>query len=100
MRKTFRALVATALSIAAAALFSFGASAGEEEGHDHAHASEAPKPHARFSRDTIDVFARLPVQEGGRIKPLSTYANFTLLALNGMRSVRRRRARSSSRPSG
>jgi ABC-type transport system involved in cytochrome c biogenesis permease subunit len=87
MRKTTRALVATVLSIAAAALFSFGASA-EEEGHDHAHASAPHEPHARFSRDTIDVFARLPVQEGGRVKPFSTYANFTLLALNGVRSVK------------
>ena len=87
MRKAFRVLAATALGLGAAALLSFRASA-EEEGHDHAHASMPAPPHARFSRETIDLFARLPVQEDGRIKPLSTYAGFTLLALNGMRGVK------------
>ena len=87
MRKTFRVLVATGLGLAAAALLCLRASA-EEEGHDHAHATLPPAPHARFGKETVDLFARLPVQEGGRIKPLSTYAGFTLLALNGMRSVK------------
>jgi ABC-type transport system involved in cytochrome c biogenesis permease subunit len=87
VRKAYRVLAATALGLAAAALLSIRASA-EEEGHDHAHASMPPAPHARYSRETIDLFARLPVQEDGRIKPLSTYAGFTLLALNGMRGVK------------
>lgn len=45
----------------------------------------APKAHARWDKSTLDTFARLPVQEGGRVKPLSTFASFTLLALNGRR---------------
>ena len=44
------------------------------------------KPPA-WDEQTIDAFASLPVQDGGRIKPLSTYAGFTLLRLNGKREV-------------
>lgn len=36
---------------------------------------------------TLDLFATIPIQDGGRVKPLSTYADFTLLRLNGKRSV-------------
>lgn len=35
---------------------------------------------------TLDLFATLPVQDGGRVKPLDTFAQFTLLSLNGKRS--------------
>jgi ABC-type transport system involved in cytochrome c biogenesis permease subunit len=35
---------------------------------------------------TVDLFATLPVQDGGRVKPLDTFARFTLLRLNGKRS--------------
>ncbi len=34
-----------------------------------------------------ELFGSLPVQEGGRVKPLSTFADFTLLRLNGKRSA-------------
>ncbi|MBI2923562.1 MAG: cytochrome c biogenesis protein CcsA [Planctomycetes bacterium] len=47
--------------------------------------SRPAESHARWNRETVDLFARLPVQEGGRVKPLSTFASFTLLALNGRR---------------
>jgi len=33
----------------------------------------------------LDRVARIPVQEGGRIKPLGTFAGFQLLAINGKR---------------
>src|SRR5690606_25181988 len=36
----------------------------------------------------VDAFARLPVQEGGRVKPLETVAQYALLAVNGNRSLR------------
>ncbi len=36
---------------------------------------------------TLRAVARLPVQADGRIKPLDTFAQFQLLALNGKRSV-------------
>ena len=36
--------------------------------------------------DVLDTFAKLPVQDGGRVKPLDTYAQFALLSINGKRS--------------
>ena len=35
----------------------------------------------------VDLFATLPVQESGRVKPLDTVARFSLLRLNGKRSL-------------
>ncbi|MCL4219431.1 MAG: hypothetical protein KJ052_20820, partial [Candidatus Hydrogenedentes bacterium] len=35
---------------------------------------------------TLDAFASLPVQDGGRVKPLDTYARFELLQISGRRS--------------
>ena len=40
-----------------------------------------------WSADTLTVAETLPVQDGGRIKPLSTYAGFTMLSLHGARSM-------------
>ena len=45
-------------------------------------------PPERWDRETLALFASLPVQEGGRIKPMSTVAAFKLLNLRGMRSWR------------
>ncbi len=39
-----------------------------------------------WSKEIIDLFATMPVQDGGRIKPFDTYAQFTMLQLNGKRS--------------
>lgn len=47
----------------------------------------APKRTAPWTKRTLEIAEALPVQDGGRIKPLSTYAGFTLLRLNGKRSV-------------
>lgn len=53
---------------------------------------EAPKaaPAARepWSKEIVEVFATLPVQDGGRVKPLDTYAQFAMLQLNGKRTFR------------
>jgi ABC-type transport system involved in cytochrome c biogenesis permease subunit len=53
-------------------------------------APEAPAPvageHAKlptWTDEVLDLAERLPVQEGGRVKPLSTWARFALLRLNG-----------------
>lgn len=37
------------------------------------------------SARTLELFASLPVQDGGRVKPLDTYAQFRLLRMNGKR---------------
>ncbi|MCW1923060.1 cytochrome c biogenesis protein CcsA [Luteolibacter arcticus] len=36
---------------------------------------------------TLDLAALLPVQDGGRIKPLGTYAGFSMLGLHGARKM-------------
>jgi len=41
-----------------------------------------------WDKDTLELFARLPVQNGGRVKPLSTVAQFALLRMNYQRSFR------------
>ena len=41
----------------------------------------------RWTARTLELAGTLPVQEGGRVKPLDTFASFTLLRLNGQRSV-------------
>ena len=43
---------------------------------------------APWSDEVVELFATLPVQDGGRVKPLDTYAGFRLLRLNGKRSFR------------
>ena len=40
-----------------------------------------------WSAETLLAAETLPVQNGGRIKPLSTYAGFTMLSLHGARSM-------------
>ena len=73
--------------------------------HDHDHASDAHGRVAESLRTSQDdlhgasavrtawppevlrLAAELPLQDGGRVKPLSTYAAFTLLRFNGKRSV-------------
>jgi ABC-type transport system involved in cytochrome c biogenesis permease subunit len=40
-----------------------------------------------WEEQTIDKAALLPVQDGGRVKPLGTYAGFTMLGLHGQRSM-------------
>ena len=48
----------------------------------------AEAPPARWDRETLELFGALPVQDGGRIKPMATLAAFKLLNLRGMRSWR------------
>ncbi len=39
-----------------------------------------------WDKDVVDLFARLPIQDGGRVKPLNTYAMFMLMQLSGRRT--------------
>lgn len=41
-----------------------------------------------WEQATLDVAETLPVQDGGRIKPFSTYAGFSMLSLHGARSMK------------
>ncbi len=49
--------------------------------------SEAAAPPA-WSEEATELFATLPVQEGGRLKPMDTFAGFKMLKLHGKRSMR------------
>lgn len=49
-------------------------------------AAAAPKTREPWSREIVDAFATLPVQDGGRVKPLDTFAQFAMLQLNGKRT--------------
>jgi ABC-type transport system involved in cytochrome c biogenesis permease subunit len=40
-----------------------------------------------WSREVVDLFASLPVQDGGRVKPMEKLAGIHLLTLNGKRSL-------------
>ncbi|HZL99574.1 MAG TPA: cytochrome c biogenesis protein CcsA [Planctomycetota bacterium] len=46
-----------------------------------------PRRSAPWSERTLTLAESLPVQDGGRVKPLSTFADFTLLRFNGKRSM-------------
>ena len=40
-----------------------------------------------WEKETIELASLLPIQDGGRVKPLGTYAGFTMLRLHGARSM-------------
>jgi ABC-type transport system involved in cytochrome c biogenesis permease subunit len=40
-----------------------------------------------WSQETIEAAETIPIQNGGRIKPLSTFAGFTMLGVHGARSM-------------
>ena len=50
---------------------------------------DAPKvaDYVPWEEETLDLAALLPVQDGGRIKPLGTYAGFSMLSLHGARKM-------------
>lgn len=52
-----------------------------------AQAQEPPAVPA-WDKETVALFAKLPVQDGGRVKPMDTFAQFTMLRLNGVRALR------------
>ncbi len=44
--------------------------------------------YTKWSKETVRLAETLPVQDGGRVKPFSTYAGFTMLRLYGARSMK------------
>lgn len=50
-----------------------------------ADAQESGSARTPWSARTLELFERMPVQDGGRVKPLDTFAQFRLLRLNGKR---------------
>ena len=42
----------------------------------------------KWDPELVKEFGSMPIQDGGRIKPVSTWAGFELLAINGKRKVR------------
>lgn len=40
-----------------------------------------------WDQETLELAALLPVQDGGRVKPLGTYAGFSMLGLHGARKM-------------
>ena len=44
-----------------------------------------PRPEA-WPDEVVDAFGRVPVQDRGRVKPMSTYAGFRMLSMNGKQS--------------
>jgi len=44
--------------------------------------------YSAWSEEILESAGKLPVQDGGRVKPLSTYAGFTMLQLHGARSMK------------
>ena len=59
--------------------------AGEDDGGGRTPPST---PAYDWPSEVIDAFSTMPVQEGGRVKPLHTFAGFTLLRLNHKRSCK------------
>lgn len=49
--------------------------------------SSKPPLSTLFDKEVVAAFQSLPVQEGGRIKPLDTYARFLLLRIHGKQSI-------------
>jgi len=46
------------------------------------------KDYTPWSAETLKIAETIPVMDGGRVKPLSTFAGFTMLGLHGARSMK------------
>ncbi len=57
------------------------------DGQDAAVEDNASRSRASWDTETLDCIARWPLQHGGRVKPFGTFAGFTMLKINGKRSV-------------
>lgn len=85
------ARVASAGSVAVAivvglGLFAFARTGDAKEGYGEGR-SAAPA-YVPWSADVLDVAARVPVQDGGRVMPLDTFASYTLLGVAHRRSTK------------
>lgn len=50
-------------------------------------AQQLPEVSTILDKEVVATFQSLPIQEGGRIKPLDTYARFLLLRMHGKQSI-------------
>src|SRR5687768_5308065 len=50
--------------------------------------AQQPDPAWLRDKEIVATFQSLPIQEGGRVKPLDTYARYLLLRLSGMQSLK------------
>ena len=50
--------------------------------------SALPAPVQPWSDDVVDLWKTIPIQDGGRLKPLDTFAAFKMLKLHGKRTMR------------
>jgi ABC-type transport system involved in cytochrome c biogenesis permease subunit len=82
-----RSLLGLVLTLLAGLAGLVGTAGAQTDPHAHAAPPATNTPRAPWSERTLELFARLPVQEGGRVKPLDTYAQFRLLRLNGKRKL-------------
>ncbi|HVG95025.1 MAG TPA: cytochrome c biogenesis protein CcsA [Planctomycetota bacterium] len=78
------AALAALLVLAPVLLLAAPASAGKPS----AGTAEARQARTPWSARALELAAALPVQEGGRVMPLQTWANFTMLRLNELRGAR------------
>ncbi len=62
--------------------------AGDHSGHDSSQGHNHPFRDFVYSDEILELAGSLPVQDGGRVKPLSTVADFKLLKTNGKRELR------------
>ncbi len=76
------ALLAAAIGTLAVTLWGLGLPAAAEEQPTDSGPQEYARTHT-WTDETLDIFEKIPVQDGGRVKPLSTVANFALLRLSG-----------------
>ena len=51
-------------------------------------AQQLPEPSVILDKEVVALFQSLPVQDGGRTKPLDTYARFLLLRMHGRSDMR------------
>lgn len=56
--------------------------------HHGEHESATPLVKPNFTPEIAKLFGSLPIQDGGRVKPVSTMAGFKLLKFNGKRKVK------------
>lgn len=54
----------------------------------HADALAKVDEYKPWEKETLTLAESLPVQDGGRVKPFSSYASFTMLRLHGARSMK------------
>ena len=85
------------LPVLAVILVMFGISLGEILSNTGKLAISTEYKLPSWPRDTVERFARMPVQEDGRIKPVETMAAYKLLRFHGTRTLRLKYADDSRR---